>query len=552
MAVSKWMPCKNHKAVLLLLTLFLSILAVLPGVYMGHASISFVSTFQNGCAPCGATFTVGPQTISTAIAIVVSIYVEGAACTMTVSDSLSTSYGAAKICGSSSSTHPAVDIFAGISTASGSDTVTVTSCGGGGANCEAIITTYSGVTGFGVVGTTQQLNQPQGTFTNTVNLAGLGTQSWVVDSFSSESSTSQSASSGQTVRSTGSTVCPTGTNTCQASDIPATTPLSWSYTTSSGCGGGVCGASQSALELLATGGAPPPSSLVGCFGNCGSPAITLANTNSTHTIAFNTSITLLYEWQNNLNGYFNNVTVPIAKSYTNQFVGLEVYIVHGCPAGQAPFTNVCPAFGFGHLYGPTLAKGRLTLAFNNFQINVAAGDFLAVGVSAFYTGFDINDTNTGVQAFQTSGITPSPITNTQVFNGAFKMGLWAFVTGTTVSNVPPPPTPTTNCPGLDCILVLIVNSFCTNVTQACQTGAAFFWTIILTGITILTILYFAAQLFPGITPKALGLGELAIIVFIGWLVAFTSLGVMPAFFMVLVFLIVSWLFVGRIRGTGPI
>lgn len=547
----RFKPCKS---LLLLPILFLSILAILPGVYNGHASISFVSTFSNGCAPCGATFTVGPQTISTSIGIVVSIFVEGAACTMTVTDSLSTSYGTAKICGSSSSTHPAVDIFAGISTSSGADTITITSCGGGGANCEAVVTTYSGPTGFGVVATNQQLNQPQGTFSNTVNLAGLGTQSWVVTSFTAESQTvSPTSPAGSTVRHliNPETNCPTAI--CAVADIPATTPLTWMYTTGAACAGGVCGASHSALELLATGGLPPPSSLVGCFGNCGSPAITLANTNSTHTVPFNTSITLLYEWQNNLNGYVNNVTVPIAKAYTNQFVDIAIYIVHGCPAGQSPFTNTCPAFGYGHLYGPSLSKGRLALSFNNFQIVVAAGDWLGVGVSAFYTGFDINDTNTAVAAFQTGGVTPSPVTNTQSFNAAFKMGLWAYVTGTTVSANPPPvPGPVTACAGLDCILTNIVNSFCTNLTTQCQLASSFFWIVILTGLSILIVVYFMAQTFPGINPKAVGLGELAIIIFIGWLVSFTSLGLMPAFFMVLIFLIVSWLFVGRLRGTGPI
>src|SRR5438445_6243326 len=39
-----------------------------------------------------------------------------------------------------------------------------------------------------------------------------------------------------------------------------------------------------------------------CYGNCGNPAITLDNTNSSHTVNFNQSITLFYEFQSNLNG----------------------------------------------------------------------------------------------------------------------------------------------------------------------------------------------------------------------------------------------------------
>jgi hypothetical protein len=49
-----------------------------------------------------------------------------------------------------------------------------------------------------------------------------------------------------------------------------------------------------------------------CYGNCGNPAVTIANTNSTHTINFNQTITLLYEFQSNLNGFVQNYTLNYA------------------------------------------------------------------------------------------------------------------------------------------------------------------------------------------------------------------------------------------------
>ncbi len=64
----------------------------------------------------------------------------------------------------------------------------------------------------------------------------------------------------------------------------------------------------------------PGSGLTQCYGNCGSPAITLANTNSTKSINFNQSITLLYVFQSNLNGVILNLTTNLAiATNSNQY-----------------------------------------------------------------------------------------------------------------------------------------------------------------------------------------------------------------------------------------
>src|SRR5690242_7246848 len=72
------------------------------------------------------------------------------------------------------------------------------------------------------------------------------------------------------------------------------------------------------VELDPPGGTPSNlGTQTACFGNCGNPAVTLANTNSTHTVNFNQSITLFYQFQSNLNGQVLNITTNVAKSYNN-------------------------------------------------------------------------------------------------------------------------------------------------------------------------------------------------------------------------------------------
>src|SRR5947208_1437619 len=80
-----------------------------------------------------------------------------------------------------------------------------------------------------------------------------------------------------------------------------------------------------------------------CYGNCGNPAITLANTNSTHTVNFNQTITLFYMFQSNVNGFLLNVTTSMAKSYLAIPNGpaFRVYTIQSCPLGQAPFSPKC-------------------------------------------------------------------------------------------------------------------------------------------------------------------------------------------------------------------
>src|SRR6266699_3603860 len=56
------------------------------------------------------------------------------------------------------------------------------------------------------------------------------------------------------------------------------------------------------FQSVASGGGGGTVAGTQCYGNCRSPRITLANTNSTHTINFNQTITLFYQFQSNING----------------------------------------------------------------------------------------------------------------------------------------------------------------------------------------------------------------------------------------------------------
>lgn len=216
-------------------------------------SIAFKSVAVGGENNGATSFTIAAFSALPGDALVVMIYVEGAACTMTLGDSLGTNFGAAKICGSTITTHPAVDIFAGITSTSGTDTVTVSNFGGGSANGMAVVADYVGVSGFGQTGTNQQQNLAAGAFTNSVTLTGMNVNSWIATAFTAESMASFTNPPGTTQRTTGSaTVCPTGANDCPEADIPAggaSATLTWSMTLSSACNPGLCGASQSAIEL---------------------------------------------------------------------------------------------------------------------------------------------------------------------------------------------------------------------------------------------------------------------------------------------------------------
>jgi hypothetical protein len=165
-----------------------------------------------------------------------------------------------------------------------------------------------------------------------------------------------------------------------------------------------------------------------CYGNCGTPAVTRANTNSTHSTNFNASVTQLYEAQSNLNGIVNNITARVAKTYTNGMsVTLGLYTVDPSCNG-APFTPICPAFLQASAKFTNPLKGDISLP---TAVQISNGEWIGISISAAFTGIDINDTNTLVNLFSTVGRTPGAIFSTTTVP-ASKMGLYAWVTGNSI------------------------------------------------------------------------------------------------------------------------
>ncbi|HZY47488.1 MAG TPA: hypothetical protein VFE96_06790, partial [Candidatus Bathyarchaeia archaeon] len=366
---------------------------------IGHAGSSITFKTKTSIATVTGTTASGSISAATGDTIIVNIYGVGAFNSFAVSDgtnSYSQRVASITANGALFSTY----IWAATVSVAASLTVTITT-GGATRTYAATLLDYSGVSGFGVTATDQNdapsciSNSCTSTVTLT-NTAGVG--SAIVENFDDVwnfATQTNTYNNGQTQRDT--FLCLQGSfEPCFSYDslAPGTT-FSLSTTFSQGPGSGSpSGWSHSALELLGT-TTNPSTTITQCFGNCGSPAITLANTNSTHTTNFNQSITLLYEFQSSLNGYLLNVTTNVAKSYKAIPNGpsFGVYLVTSCPIGQSPFTPQCPGVlstqsGAQNFFSP--AKGRAS--FSGLLIPVSNGQWIGIAMTAFFSGFDVNDT----------------------------------------------------------------------------------------------------------------------------------------------------------------
>lgn len=207
--------------------------------------------------------------------------------------------------------------------------------------------------------------------------------------------------------------------------------VSWSGCTSPG----FCQTIRHSLLELTTVTASSQPTQSQCYGNCGIPAITLTNTNSTHTTNFNNSITLFYQFQSNINGFIQNITTTLAKGYSNNngvFIGLYSTQI-SCTQTGNPFTAACPGFLVASS-SPTRnpAKGVFSQKVN---VQAQIGQWFGVAVTGFFQGLDLNDTNTNVPLYQTGGIMPGVI-NTFTTVGNSKLDLYAWATGNLIINGP--------------------------------------------------------------------------------------------------------------------
>lgn len=261
-----------------------------------------------------------------------------------------------------------------------------------------------------------------------------------------------------------------------------------------------------------------------CYGNCGTPPVTLTNTNSTHLINFNQSITLFYEFQSNLNGFILNITASLAKSYNNgQQAYLAIYEIPSCPVGVTPFSAQCPGQQQRGASFAATAKGRFFLSTNNLA--VSNGEWVGIALSGSFSGLDINDTNTNVPLFQTSGIIPQIIQSSSSNSCVCKMGLWSWISGNVVINGPPGGGPSGFC-DLTCTFIGIIGlGFGTNLLA----GGIFYWIIFfLLGCVAIY------KLTEGALPAGAYVLYGVMLVFI-----FSAMGIFPIWVPIVIFLIVS-------------
>jgi len=285
-----------------------------------------------------------------------------------------------------------------------------------------------------------------------------------------------------------------------------------------------------------------------CYGNCGSPAITLTNTNSTHTVNWNQSFTLFYQFTANANGFVNNVTVSASSFQPNNPTQLGLYVAN-CQSGQVPFTSSCPGFLQSQATFATLFKGKVSMATN---IPVTNGESIGISVTGTSKGLDLNGTNVSLPIFQASGRTPSQIAFSSTFDGASQIGLWAWITGNVIINGPGGSGGFTSGGGcITCGLADFVNAL----------GGGVFGGIVAFGIIFGIIafgLLYATRIHH---PKSEGGGikgygvpmELLTIFAVIILIGFSAAGVLPPWIPFLIIALVAWLFTqaifGHRRGT---
>jgi len=283
-----------------------------------------------------------------------------------------------------------------------------------------------------------------------------------------------------------------------------------------------------------------PTTVTQCYGNCGTPPITVVNTNTTKTINFNQSITLFYQAQSNLNGFVVNTTATVGRTYSNFIsVLLGLYTVDvSCTATNLPFSTQCPGFLQKSTIFLNPAKGRITMITNT---GIQNGQWFGISVSASFQGLELNDTNTDVPMYQTAGITPQVISSFLSL-GNRKTQVAAFVNG--ISILTPVPSPTEGCGTLLCALLDLIDGFGMGRVAGGLLGLVILFSIMVVGITYATRQQDKEGNITGYWFPMEGF----ILIFLFLTFAFSTTGILPAWVPILTFLVVAWLFAESIQG----
>jgi len=438
-------------------------------------------------------------------------------------------------------------IAASSSGAGGSDVITTSSCGG--AACTINIQDYTSFTGFGASSTFSSISA-SGSDTRTIS-NGLGSViiGVAIVDVSGVTCGTTTLGSGQLTLATFSCQTVSGQGSASGVSTSSTSQGSTPYSdTISWTGGG--GFGRFVLELVGTGAGSSVASVTQCYGNCGNPAITLANTNSTHTVNFNQSITIFYQFQSNVNGFLLNVTASMAKSYVTLPNGpaFGIYTIPFCGSGLTPFSPQCPGqlqqqSGAQNFFSP--AKGKIS--FSGLHVPVSNGQWVGIALSAAISGLDVNDTNTNVNLFQTNEGKIPPSIQQPVSLGNSKAGLWAWIIGNVVTGGPTTtPTGQFNCPGfLDCVLPNLVFSFCSAATPSCIAMSGLVWAGILAFISSFFVIKYGSEVAPNVR---IPFGEIFLFFALTWIFVMSGLSLIFVWIPLFFFFVVSLLY-GKHTGT---
>ncbi|HYT45175.1 MAG TPA: hypothetical protein VEP90_22805 [Methylomirabilota bacterium] len=528
-----------RKHLLPLFFLILGLLIIIPHNVYAPSSIQFKS-FCDAFASTVNTINCTITGVTTGDTIAVNVYGIGIFNNFAVSDGQGNSYleKVSSITGSGSGV--STYIFTTLSTLGSGSLLVVVATGGPNRVYEMIALDYSGVARIGTSGTEQNDNSGN-SGTSTVSLTGTSSSSIMIDDFAQGGSAiTLTQNNGQTIRDSatngGFTPCQNG---CKASDSSSPI-LGWSW---SGGSCSPCTISHSSLELQGNLNTNPTVSQ--CYGNCGTPAVTAVNTNSTHTINFNVSQTYIYISQIQLTGFIVNMTMNIACNPTpfgpckNNQPFLGVYTTNTNCVGSSAFTTGCPGNLISSSSSSTYIKGKFTQPLN---IPVFVGQWLGVAFSASQSGFDINDTNTNVPVVNTQGIMPLTV-STVTSQGNSKANVYAWIVGQSPVTGGPPTGPTGPCGLLDCVLLGLIRSGCGIETASCLVGAGFFWMILLSGVVIGMVLWGEKKVGFSVIP-----GEFFVFVPISFTFLFFEIGIFPFWVPIFMFIVLLLLFASMITG----
>jgi hypothetical protein len=274
-----------------------------------------------------------------------------------------------------------------------------------------------------------------------------------------------------------------------------------------------------------------PGQLKQCYGACG----TIQNTNSTHTINFNNSVTIFYTAQSNLNGFILNESTFLAKSYINGMVlYLGVYVVDAhCTVSNSPFTPQCPGFLTAQTSITNPGKGTQTLQLN---VPVVTGQWIGIAVSASFSGLDINNTSTSQTLYQTTGRMPT-VVNSYTSLGSSSADIYINLLGLQPGGGSPQPGSVGTC-SVSCGLIQFWNAL------GGDTAA---------GIAVFIILFFFVFGLIAVFTRHAGIGLpfgpillLLSIFSIALMVMLSSVGVLPTYLPVVIIAITAFLFTTKV------